>query len=253
MTAAPTNSRPSRRVPVLAPLLVVAMLVAIAVQRGSYAGPDDYEPYHAAARAAVAAIPTDFGAWIGEDVPPQPAAVELLRPNAIRQVAYENISHGAIGQKVVASLLVVQCKRGRDMVGHFPLNCYPAVGWTLAQATPRRWDVAGRTIRGVEYAFTRPERGREARLSVYNFMILPGQGVVPDMRAVRAAADDYRRRYSGAAQVQVVFPEPLAVSSRARRDAAFAEVLQPALPAVDVLGGGLPAVTEDGGVAAAAD
>jgi hypothetical protein len=40
-------------------------------------------------------------------------------------------------------------------------------------------------------------------MSVYNFMIVPGVGIVRDMRGVEHAAEDYQERYFGAAQFQI--------------------------------------------------
>ena len=39
---------------------------------------------------------------------------------------------------------------------------------------------------------------------MYTFFVVPGKGVVPDIRDVRSAAGDYQRRYFGAAQFQVI-------------------------------------------------
>jgi hypothetical protein len=247
MSKMPNN----RRLPRVAPLLVIGMLACIVIQRGSYSGPATYAEYHAAAATAVAAIPDRFPmGWVGEDQEVPASAVQLLRPNALRYIVYENLGHRFEGWTPRAGLLVVQCRRALDMVGHYPLNCYPAIGWTTAGEEPRIWVVEGRQIEGVEYQFVRVRDGIERRRTVYNFMIVPGVGTVPDMAGVRLAADDYRQRYYGAGQVQLVFDGPLAAGDRAARDEIFGEILARALPAIDTLVGDLP---EDQPVAAAGE
>jgi hypothetical protein len=44
---------------------------------------------------------------------------------------------------------------------------------------------------------------------VYNFFIVPGLGVVPNIEDVRTAAGDYKRCYFGAAQFQVIIDADL--------------------------------------------
>ena len=72
-------------------------------------------------------------------------------------------------------------------------------------------------------------------------MIVPGAtgAIVRDMDGVNDAAEDYRRRYYGAAQVQLVFDGRLSRESAEASDAIFAELLEPMLPLVDLLREGL--------------
>jgi hypothetical protein len=44
---------------------------------------------------------------------------------------------------------------------------------------------------------------------VYNFMIVPGHGIVPNIEAVGEVAEDYQRRNYGAGQYQVLMPSDL--------------------------------------------
>jgi hypothetical protein len=52
------------------------------------------------------------------------------------------------------------------------------------------------------------------RKCVYNFLIVPGFGTTRDMDDVRKAATDYRQRYYGSAQVQVVMDGDLPQTER---------------------------------------
>jgi hypothetical protein len=73
----------------------------------------------------------------------------------------------------------------------------------------------------MEYHFQARSPG-EPRKCVYNFFVLPGKGIVPDMDDVQRATADYRRRYFGAAQFQLVFYSDL---SQSARDSAFATII----------------------------
>ncbi len=53
---------------------------------------------------------------------------------------------------------------------------------------------------------------------MYNFLIVPGKGILPDMPGLRKASEDYRRRFYGAAQFQLVMDADL---PQADRDAIF--------------------------------
>jgi hypothetical protein len=82
----------------------------------------------------------------------------------------------------------------------------------------------------MEYFFARHAQGRVGRSAVYNFMVLPEQGVRPDITSVNASAEDYQQRYYGAAQFQFVFGGGLAQATpeaRRGRDEAFAELIGP--------------------------
>ncbi|MEM6312911.1 MAG: hypothetical protein AAF743_02440 [Planctomycetota bacterium] len=238
--------------PLAAPLATLALLGGIAYQNTVYADNTSYEPFHAVAGEMIDNLPLSVGTWGGQDRADElpPSAVKLLQPNALRNIRYLDHAAKYLGSPDrVASLVIVQCKRTKDMVGHFPANCYPAVGWITDTAIPRDWAVGDgkggeKTVRGTEYRFHRDRDGRTQHLVVYNFMVVPGSedGVVRDMDGVAAAADDYRQRYYGAAQFQLVFQGYLALDRPgldAERDAAFATLLEPVMPVVDVLEQGL--------------
>ena len=262
-------SRLLRRVAM--PLLALLMVGGVAAHQGRYETAAAYDQYHARCRAAVAAIPSGVGHWLGRDVPlPQPA-LDLLVPNALRHVRYTDFSPAAlVGPDRRVSLILVQCKLAKDMLGHYPPRCYPAHGARLLSGEPRTWDVGGGLeIEGVEYAFAEPERGdlgpagldwsalglgAEAgqgginaagmdaagfdaglggrRQVVMCFFVVPGAGVARDMDAVEEAAADYRQRHRGAAQVQVVFDASAALPPRREREAIFAELVGAAMPAI---------------------
>lgn len=241
---------------VLGPTLTLGLLAAGAyVQRG-WPQPEDATPYHARAAAAIKAIPLRVGPWVGTERDPQPAAIEILQPNAIRNIELIDPRPRTIGRpEQRISLSVVQTKRIDDMMGHSPPNCYPAFGDRQTVATYRTWPIGtvvspastGKSagadasasdlrINGVEYQFERVIDGRSYRRIVYNFMIARRRGILPDMESLRQAAEDYEQRYFGAAQFQVVFDSlaghELAVGDR---DEVFTTLMTAAEPAIRAL------------------
>src|ERR1051326_3777057 len=199
------------------PVLTVSLLAGVVAEQRTHVKPADVEPYHERARAAIAAVPYTIGSglWTGEDDEVTPAAQKLLRHPAILARTYkENAPDSVHGGHRQASLLIVQCRDSRDMVGHYPPICYRAHGMTAeafgeisdaSRGLKRDWKVGDLTIPGTEYRFTHREMGELHRTVVYNFFIVPGHGIARDMKDVENAAEDYQQRYYGAAQFQVVF------------------------------------------------
>ena len=244
------------------PAVALVLIFGVWLYQSTYESPAAYDAYHARCRAAVGAIPTSVGQWMGREVPlPQPAQ-DLLDPNALRNIRFTDYSPaGLLLPDRRVSVMIVQCKLANDMLGHYPPRCYPAHGATLLSAEPRLWtlaDDAGKLlVSGTEYTFAEPDfdadagRAGDATLAfgppagdglaagrrrvVMNFLIVPGKGIVQDMDGVSEAAEDYRERHRGAAQVQVVFDPAAALPDAAEREAIFVELLRPALPALRTL------------------
>lgn len=200
-----------------APILSLAMLGGIVAEKQSYITPRDAEPYHRRAKEAIESFPyTDtVGYWTGSDEKVPEAAIKLLRPNAILSRLYvDNTPQMSSRMDRRANLLIVQCRDSRDMLGHYPPVCYPAHGMTMARKVPRDWQIGATTIKGMEYEFVQTTRGQTYRQVVYNFLIVPGVGIVRDMEGVSAAAEDYQQRFYGAAQFQVVMDGELPAEQR---------------------------------------
>jgi hypothetical protein len=231
------------------------LLLGVWAHQSSYENPGVFDEYHARCRSAIEQLPTQVGHWMGREVPlPQPA-LDLLDPNAQRNIRFTDFSPmGLTGPDRRISVMIVQCKLARDMQGHYPPRCYPAQGARLLSDEPRNWtlrDAYGEmAISGVEYQFLEPDRGGRdlpagllaaegytlgRRRVVLNFLIVPGVGVVRDMKGVNDAAEDYQQRHRGAAQVQVVFDPSWSLPDRTERDDIAVELLSSALPALRVL------------------
>ncbi len=232
------------------PLLAASLLAGIVVEQSGHIKPTDVEPYHARAAEAIKAVPYLIGFWYGHDKDVPAAAQKLLRPNAILYRAYSYNEAGASTRRSSkASLLIVQCRDSRDMVGHYPPICYRAHGMTPERfpgchqrpetGVARQIEIAQTPIELTEYRFTQLYQGQVSRTTVYNFFIVPGKGVVRDMKGVETAAEDYRQRYYGAAQFQVVFNSLASVDlTPAERDEIFATLMAPNLTLIQTLKSG---------------
>ena len=188
-----------------APALCFALLAGITVEKSRRISPVTAEPYHERARLAVESLPRLIYGWSGTDVPLPPEAVKLLKPNAVLCRRYEDAGNASLRSRDRwGDLLIVQCRESRDMVGHYPKNCYPSNGWIEQSATPFDGSVGDLKISATEYQFSKTKQGQTKRQCVYNFLIVPGLGIVPDIKGVEQAAEDYQQRYFGAAQYQVI-------------------------------------------------
>ena len=200
--------------------VAIIFLAAIAIHR--YAidhGSGGVERYRAEIREAAVRIPRHFGSWVGEEVPVPVQAMAVLKPNVLISRRYTNIETG-----VVAGLMLVHCGNAHHMAGHFPLRCYPAVGWELRSSAHRDWSAAGLRIGGSEYQFhldSLAGRGEQS-IVVINCLLCANGRVLRDMDGMNKAIAGASGAASGAGQVQVYFdasvPQP-------QRDAAVEAIL----------------------------
>ncbi len=235
------SNGPNIRLLLLGPVLCTAVLVAMSFENRQYKREEDFEPFHARAKTAIEGIPLVIGPWMGQKNDLRDDEYNLLKPNAVRSITFSDTRASALTDRSRSvHLLIAQCKRANFMENHWPPNCYPSMGYTLIGEEPRAWTVGGTTIQGVEYRFEQRDRGRVIRQTVYNFMVLPVQGIQPDMKAISLSAEDYQQRYYGAAQIQVVFAGTLAEPvSQGERDSIFAELIAPCLGVIRTLSEGV--------------
>lgn len=217
-----------------APIATLALLAGMVREQRTYLSEADFEPYHEKAAAAIDRVPPQIALWSGRDEPVVREAQRLLRPNRILQRRYMDVGSVDRPERTV-SLLIVQCKRSGDMVGHYPRNCYRAIGNEMTAAIPRDWSVDDLSLPIMEYVFKRVENGQTYWTIVYNFMVVPGRGIVRDMEGVKAAAEDYQQRYYGAGQFQLVFHANL---PQTERDEIFNLFLRELVPTIKTLNSG---------------
>jgi hypothetical protein len=223
-----------------APGLCAIMLIGMVAESASRVTPTDAVAYHKRAKIAVESIPTRIGSWSARDEAIPREALVILKPNVIRCWKYQDsdTSNPRCYDRW-ASLLVDQCKDARGMAGHFPPNCYRNSGQELIYQHERDWTVNGMTITGMEYHFRQTTATLSTTTAVYNFLIVPGvpgvsnNGILcRDITGVNRAAEDYQRRFFGAAQFQLVMNADL---SQSERDEIFTTLMQPCVPAIKTL------------------
>jgi len=210
----------------MAALLLLGGVTAESLHRPTRS---DAAPYHALVRQRVLQIPQRIGDWIGEDIPVPQEAQTLLRPNAILHRQFHNIK---TGQQV--GLLLTQCERASDMVGHYPPVCYPNNGWELLSTEPVTIRAAQWVIPAKLYELAMPHfNNRSGRQLIYNFMILPSGDLVADMDGVRRTAADYTQTIFGAGQIQIVFTDAtIDAQQREAICATFIEAIRPVIQAI---------------------
>ena len=247
------------------PIVALGLLGFVGYAHHTSHDPTSWDQFHDSARNAIEALPTQVsgasGEWIGREVKVPEPAMQLLRPNALRNLVFTDYSPRSLRARRQVSLLIVQCRSANDMLGHYPPECYPAQGAREVAAYPRQWEIPALDpsepplrVSGMEYHFAEPDRqGRLDMLTssdradqserllggrrrvVLNFLIVPGEGVVPDMHNVFASSEDFQKRRRGAAQVQIVFGPRGPIPGEAQRDAIFRDLLSPAVPALRTL------------------
>ena len=217
-----------------APLATAAILIVMLFSGGVEAvSTEQTTSYHAKVKQLVEQIPYKIGPWIGKDVAAPPAAVKILKPNALLQRRFTN---PATGQTF--SLLVVHCGDVRDMQGHWPPICYPAHGWELTETQQTALAVPGSMIPASEYDFRRVVDGFEQTMNVIGFFVVPegDAEIVSSYNALTSASKQRTRAGLGAAQIQLVSGSDL---NEAQRHEISQEFVQAIEPLIQVIAGGV--------------
>jgi hypothetical protein len=214
----------------LAPLIAVALLTGLYATDAKHLRPADVGTYHQRVKATVEAVPYVIGDWIGRDVPVPTQATDMLKPNALLSRQYLNTK---TAERV--SVLLIHTLDARDLIGHYPPECYPANGWTITgrgavmlpvgdddDATPEQIEVA-------EYQFAMDDFANRNRLQVLNLMILPTGKYSIGMAGLSGVSGDYRIRHFGAAALQMVFTDELSPQRQAEVWPIFFHAIRPAL------------------------
>jgi hypothetical protein len=189
--------------------------------------PVDAEPYHQAVITASDVTPFRVGQWLGKEATIPPAAAQLLHPNLMISRQYHNIQTGES-----MSFFIVQVRDVRDILGHYPPVCYPGRGWAQRSADPVDWEAGDAVVHGTEYVFSSGQI-RESQIVVDHLVILPDGKTYRNMDDATVAARDYRRKYFGAAQIQMVYDASIPAARRAEISAMF---LAANRPLIDTIG-----------------
>jgi hypothetical protein len=206
----------------IAPLLTLTLLAGLIVEESLRVNPASAEPYHLRIKAAADKLPYQVGDWVGQDQPVATAATALLKPNVIISRRYQSLR-----TRHSVSLLLVQCRDSRDMLGHYPPICYPGNGWTESAAVERTAAASHASYPAMQYDFSRVSNGQMALTTVIDFMILPDGRVVRTMEDLRHAARKNAARFYGAAQIQLIFDPDTPESERDQAAQAILDAAEP--------------------------
>lgn len=207
------------------PIATCALLVVmIALRSAGTTRIPGADIYFQDVKEVVKAIPYKIGdSWVGHDIETPPAAVQLLKPNVLLHRRYNDLKTGR-----TFSLLIVHCGDVRDMIGHYPPNCYPAHGWREVANESAEFSLSGLRFPAREYLFSRVSDGVEARMRVFNFFVLPDTSaqIYADYEALDRASRGRRSAALGAAQVQVLGGENLTVAERREVVQTFVQAIE---------------------------
>lgn len=213
------------RLRLLAPILAAAALCASIVIGGTrVAETPGTREYHERVAEAISRVPYKIGPWLGQDLETPLYAVKLLKPNKILQRRYDNFQTGE-----VVTLMIVHCGDVRDMIGHFPPNCYPAHGWRSLKTVDVPIRLGFGSFPSKHYTFDRLTDGLDNQtMAVRGFFVLPGGDVqiVSEYQHVIDASQSAVRSGLGAAQIQLL-------SSGANRAIDRPEVVESFLSAIE--------------------
>lgn len=186
--------------------------------------------YFAQVRQAIDALPDQIDGYLGQEQPPLPAAVEMLRPNRLLQREY---THTITGNAF--SLLIVHCGDVRDMQGHYPPVCYPSAGWRIEQAQAESIERSeDGPIPIMRYLVSRDDGANSFRRVIANTFILP-RADRPLGRDDRDLDSVTRTRWSaglGAAQVQIITPANMDEATRRSIEQSVADELGRVISAI---------------------
>lgn len=215
-----------------APGTALVLLVAIVVLSRVYGlitpreirGADDY---FQRVREQIEEIPYYMSGWVGTDIPVQQASIELLHPNKLLERRYTQSGTG-----LQVTLLVVHCGDSRDMVGHWPPNCYPANGWVGLGAESAQAPLSDGEIEATRYSYERSDGDLTQRMNVFNFFVLPRYGVVPTKTELDRVSRASAVAALGAAQVQIMTDLDMSDEETEAATSEFVAALEPVIRTV---------------------
>ena len=188
----------------------------------------DIEVFQNRVREAATEVPGCVGPWLATDLPLPPAAVRMLKPNAVISRQYTHMDTGE-----VFTLLFIEVGDSRDILGHYPPVCYKAQGWSLQASTPTDWSAWGTKVHGTEYLFERDRLEGPASLIVDDFLFLPNKTTYRDMTELHEQSTNRLYWGMGGGQAQFIFDSDVPQS---RRDAIIQNFLEgPLKPVFDAM------------------
>ena len=213
------------------PLISVAILAGMEGWKATLPDASVGAPFLAQVKEHFKDFPHIVGDWEGQDISIPPEAWALLHPNIYISRLYFN---HVTGQSV--EMLFIEAQDTRDMMGHYPPNCYPGNGWELQSQQAGNWKVGSLAIPGTEYVFKQVDEGREEWLTVRDFFILPNGTMYPDLATFGRAASNFYIRPYGATQIQVIFKREYLPEDR---DAIFSSLIHAHMDLINAVKNGV--------------
>lgn len=222
--------------------LTCAALLAGELQRGRVLPAADAGPYLASVVDAYAKMPKSLtlsgSTLVSSEIPVPTAATQVLKPNVIDSRAWSDLTTGEN-----FSVLFVHCGDTRDMLAHYPANCYVGSGFRIVTQSPLTVQADGLELRGTEYLFAPQRFDGPANFRVFNVMMLADNNQVPDMAGLYRSVRLYGTASYGAGQIQVIVPDAMSAKDRAMTYERAIELYAPLIRTVLASSSSLTTVT----------
>lgn len=205
----PKRSHFMQRIPVVAPLCTLVLLVLLGLGLPTHVSFDDQiEVRRKQVSNALDQVPFRIGGgrWNGVNIDIPPDAQRMLRLNGALSRRYRG------DNGLVVNVLLVHCGDSRDMLGHYPPICYPANGWIetslgVNESAEITLNTPSGDVPVLTYQYSRRESdGTEHRVRIFDTFILPNGGVTPHIGEINSSSGRYALAVQGVAQLQILTP-----------------------------------------------
>jgi len=208
-------------------LAAIALLVVGARYKLNMEPAPDAKPYLNSVARAYEQLPKKSSSLISRIIPVPTAATQILQPNVLDSRAWSDTLTGD-----QFSVLFVHCGDARDMLAHYPANCYVGSGYQILQQAPRTLESAGLKLYGTEYEFGAQRFDGPSPFYVFNVMVLSDQRQEPDMRGLYKQVRLSSQSGYGSGQIQIIVQSSVPESKRAELYERAIELYSPLIRAV---------------------
>jgi hypothetical protein len=222
------NPKKSRTLDIVALAVAMSTLLAGTIWRLNVPSDEDMSRYHSALELVAHGFPPHIEGWRARNVELPRAAMSLLKPTISLSRQYVREADG-----INCTFLLIHCRDARDLLGHYPPNCYPGSGWSVDKTSDITVNTPdGSAVNGRLYQFKRPWMDGGSSLLVYHFFYTPDGATSPDMKTVQRVVGDRMMRPRGAAQVQVVMDEMTSPETRRQLIESMIQIHRPLMDAI---------------------
>ena len=162
----------------LAPLASLLAIFLMPQKLHVRALPIGYDTRNAEIRSAFLQLPSQLGEenhWLEiGDVTIPTSQARILDLNAYVSKRFRRLASPRL---IEATLFLSHCADARNMIGHHPPKCYPAIGWDLEAHATREFEIVhstGQVIRANIYKFRSERANMNTTLHVANGFVVAG-------------------------------------------------------------------------------